>query len=262
MPDEVIEAPVVAAAPAAATAAAPAAAPAPDASALAKPVPLHERIPEKFHVKKGEEFDAEASMAKVLESYGQLEKRVGSGDAPPKAPEEYTITPPEALKDSWKEDEKTAAFRKDAHAAGLNQKQFDFVMGKYFATAGELAKGAVSNTVEAVSTALDKAWGADYEQHLTAAQKTFDAFATPEEKGKFDEIMTNPAIAYQMLARIAPELGEARGVPADAGGTGEDSIQQLLTSAALSDPKHPDHKATRAKVDGYYAKKYGTAPVS
>jgi hypothetical protein len=233
-------------------------------SALVKPVPLHERIPEKFHVKKGEEFDAEASMGKVLESYQALEKRFGSGDAPPKAAEEYTFTVPEALKGTIElDDAKLGAFKQDALAAGMTQKQFEFAMGKFLEATPQLLQGAIQNTADATMANLEKAWGGEYQKNIDAAMKVFDTFATPEEKGKFDEIMTNPAIAYQMLARIAPELGEARGVPsnADAGGEGE-SIQQLLVSEAAGNPKHPDHKATRTKIDAYYAKKYGSAPVN
>lgn len=236
-------------------------------TALAKPVPLHERIPEKFHVKrageKGEEFDPEASMGKVLEGYKALEQRVGSGDLPPKAAEEYTFTVPDTLKEQVQmDDAKLAEFKKEALAAGMTQKQFEFSMGRYVNALPQLVGEIIQNQAGKVIESLDKAWGADYDKNLAAAQKTFDTFATPEEKGKFDAIMTNPAMAYQMLARIAGELGEARGIPADAGGGNEASIQQLLTSPILQDAKHPEYAATRAKVDAHYAKKYGTAVIT
>lgn len=269
MTEAVIEQPAAApAAPAAAAAgapAAPAAAPAAP-SALAKPVPLHERIPEKFHVKrageKGEEFDAEASTAKVLEAYKALEQKLGSGDAPPKAPEEYTITPPEAMKDTWKEDGRTAAFRKDAHAAGLNQKQFDFVMGRYFNTMPELAKQIVQDRADVVVQNLEKAWGDKYDGEFNAAFKAFEQLAGPDLAGKFDDIMTNPAIAYQLLARVGKEMQEPGSIPRDTGGTGETDVQALLTDPVLQNPKHPEYAAKRAKLDAHYAKKYGTAPAN
>lgn len=263
---EVVDPAAAAAAdPAAAAAAATeatAAASASAATALAKPVPLHERIPEKFHVKKGEEFDAEASMGKVLEGYKALEQRIGTGDAPPKGPEEYAINVPEELKESFKEDERTAAFRKDAHAAGLNQKQFDFVMDRFFKVAPELAGAAVQNSVEATIASLDKAWGAEYDKNLDAASKAFAAYADPADKARFDDIMRDPSLAYRILAKIGPELGEAGAPPRNTEGSSEESVQAMLTSEALSNPKHPEHKAARAKVDAYYAKKYGTAPVN
>jgi hypothetical protein len=236
--------------------------PDPAASVLAKPVPLTERIPEKFHVKNGEELDAEASWGKLAESYKALEARVGTGDVPPKTAEEYTVTVPEAFKEHWKEDERFTAFRTEALAAGITQKQMDLVMDRYFKTAPELINGAVNNSTEAVMASLDKAWGANYDKELQAAAKTFEAYADPADKGKFDDIMRDPALAYRLLAKIGPELGEARGIPAGTEGTSAESIQALLTSPILRDPKHPEYAATRAKVDNYYISKHGTAPVT
>lgn len=236
----------------------------PGTSALAKPVPLAERIPAKFHVKKGEELDTEATFAKVLEGYGALEKKLGSGDGPPKAAEEYQVTIPDEIKDVVQLDEtRLGAFKKDAFDAGLNQKQFDLVMGRFMKLAPELMQGALQNTTEATITNLDKAWGKEYDSQLSLASKAFDQLAGDGLKGQFDAIMTNPAIAYQVLAKIGAEMGEGGGVMpnADAASDGE-NIQALLTSEAAGNPKHPDHKATRAKIDAYYVKKYGNAPVT
>jgi hypothetical protein len=234
----------------------------PGASVLAKPVPLAERIPEKFHVKNGEELDADASWGKLAESYKALEARVGTGDVPPKTAEEYTVTVPEAFKEHWKEDERFTAFRAEALAAGITQKQMDLVMDRYFKTAPELINGAVNNSTEAVMASLDKAWGANYDKELQAAAKTFETYADPADKGKFDDIMRDPSLAYRLLAKIGPELGEARGIPAGTEGTSAESIQALLTSPILRDPKHPEYAATRAKVDNYYIAKHGTAAVT
>jgi hypothetical protein len=239
----------------------------PTTTALAKPVPLHERVPEKFRVMKGEkgdEFDAEASMGKVLEGYTNLEKRVGSGDLPPKTPEEYAITLPEELKDheALKDFKLSPEFRKAAHDKGITQGQMDFMMAHYLKEAPALLKGGIQNSVDATIASLDKAWGADYDKNLGAASKAFDAYADPADKGKFDEIMTNPSLAYRILAKIAPELGEGGGIPAAASGGGGEDIQAMLTSEAYHNPKHADHAAVSAKVKAHYEKKYGTAPVN
>lgn len=232
-------------------------------TALAKPVPLHERFPEKFRVMKGEnEFDAEASTAKVLEGYKALEERMKAAGAPPKSAEEYAINVPDELKDTLKDFKLSPEFLKAAHEKGITQGQLDFMLSNYFKEAPELMKGALNNSVEATIQNLDKAWGADYEKNLDAASKAFAAYADEADKGRFDDIMRDPALAYRILAKIGPELGEAGGVPRDAQGASEESIQGLLTSDALANPKHPDHKAARAKVDAYYAKKYGTNPVN
>ena len=38
-------------------------------------------------------------------------------------------------------------------------------------------------------------------------------------------------------------------------------VQALLNHPAAGNPKHPEHKAVRAKLDAFYARKYGTDPV-
>jgi hypothetical protein len=121
--------------------------PAPPSALAPPPAPPAEFIPEKFRVMSGEALDVEASARKMAESYNQLQARMGTGDVPPKGADEYTITVPDAFKESFVEDDRTKAFRSDALAAGLTQKQFDFVIGKYFAVAPELVTGAIDTTV-------------------------------------------------------------------------------------------------------------------
>jgi hypothetical protein len=79
-------------------------------------------IPEKYQVKKEDgTLDIEASSLKLAEAYGHLEKRLGSGDVPPKTAEEYQVTVPDALKDVWKPDDDTLLqdFKKEAHSKGM-----------------------------------------------------------------------------------------------------------------------------------------------
>ena len=233
-------------------------------SALAPPsAPPTEFIPEKFRVMAGDALDIEASARKLAESYGQLEARFGAGDTPPKDAAEYTITVPDALKEHWKEDERVAAFRADALAAGLTQKQFDLVMGRYFAVAPELVGGAIANTVEATRGALEKAWGEGpaYDKQFQAAYATFQSFADPADRDKFDAIMTDPALAYRILAKIGPELRAPGGIPPAAETGGGEDMNALLLSEANKNPRHPDHAATRAKINAHYDKKYGTDPI-
>jgi hypothetical protein len=76
-------------------------------------------------------------------------------------------------------------------------------------------------------------------------------------------MMRDPSLAYRILAKDGAEMNEAGTVPALAdAATSDDDIKTLLTSEAAGNPKHPEHKATRAKIDKYYARKYGTAPVA
>jgi hypothetical protein len=250
------------AAAAAAASDATAAAAASSASALAQPVPLHERFPEKFRVMKGEEFDSEASIGKVLEGYQALEKRIGSGDLPPKTAEEYAVTVPEELKETLKDFKLSPEFLKGAHEKGITQAQMDYMLSHYLKEAPALMQGGIQNSVDATVSSLDKAWGADYDKNLAGALKAFDAYASPEDKGKFDDIMRDPSIAYRVLAKIAPELGEAGGVPRDAAGGSGESVDDLMKSQAYWDTKHADHAKVSAKVRAHYERKHGNTPVT
>ena len=187
--------------------------PAAPSALAATPPPPTDFIPEKFRVlgADGKALDIEASARKMAESYAHLEGRVGSGDVPPKTADDYAVTVPEQFKEHWEENDRSKAFKAEALAAGLTQKQFDFVMGKYFATATDLVGGAINNSVETVRANLDKAWGDKYGDQLNAAVAAFEAYADPADKGKFDQIMTDPSLAYRLLAKIGPELREAGG---------------------------------------------------
>lgn len=240
-----------------------AAPPTPPPSGLAPTPPAaKDFIPEKFRVMAGDTLDVEASARKLADSYAHLEGRVGSGDVPPKAADDYAVTVPEQFKEHWEENDRSTAFKAEALAAGLTQKQFDFVMGKYFATATDLVGGAINNSVETVRGNLEKAWGPEYGAQFNAAFSAFEAFADPADKGKFDSIMTDPALAYRILAKIGPELREAGGIPPTATGGGAENMQTLMMSEANTNPRHPDHAATRARINAHYEKKYGTAPVT
>ena len=107
---------------------------------------------------------------------------------------------------------------------------------------------------------LRKTWktDAEYSANVKDAYKAFSQFADPQDLPKMNEIGNNPVV-LRMLAKIGKELGEAPGTPQDAGSTAADDIQTVLRSDAYLNAKHPDHKATSAKVQAYYAKKHGTA---
>jgi len=218
-------------------------------------------IPEKFRVNNGEALDVEASARKLAESYAGLEKRVGSGDVPPKSADEYAVTVPDALKEAWQEDDRFKAFKTDALGAGLTQKQFDFVVGKYFDVMPELVQGAAQLDANKASEELRKTWATDseFKANVGDALKAFEKFADPEDRARIDEIGNNPVV-LRILAKVGKETQEAGGIPQQGANTGADSVQDLMRSDAYLNSKHPDHKTTSQKVQAFYAKKYGNVP--
>jgi plasmid maintenance system antidote protein VapI len=209
----------------------------------------------------GDAMDIEASAKKLAESYTGLEKKVGSGDVPPKTADEYAVVVPDQFKDVWSEDDRFKSFRTDALAAGLTQKQFDFVMGKYFNVAPELVQGGQQVSADKASEELRTTWKTDTEfnANVQDAFKAFSAYADPADQARIDEIGNSP-VALRILAKIGKEMGEAGGIPAANASTGADDIQAILKSDAYLNPKHADHKATSAKVQAFYQKKFGNTP--
>src|SRR5690606_40919240 len=111
------------------------AAPAPTSSVLDSGNTGTDYIPEKLRVMKEDgSLDQEASSRKVAEAYKHLETRFGSGDVPPKTPEEYAVKLEGVEGFNWDEfkvDEGTQSFLKGAHAKGLTNDQVQYVIGEY-----------------------------------------------------------------------------------------------------------------------------------
>jgi hypothetical protein len=230
-------------------------------------------LPEKYRVAGADgAIDVAASAQKLAGGYGELSKRFGDGGAAPKAPEEYAVAVPDTLKDAMGDlnnDDMFKQFRSDMHGLGLSQKQFDGVMSRYFELVPQLVAGGVAFNTEMATADLRKAWADDstYTKNVQLAYRAGDSIAKAAGMS-FDDLekagLANNPTFIKLMAAIGPEFGEDVPVSggASTGFASEGDIQKLLISEANTNPKHPDHKATRAKVDAYYARKYGNAPIA
>jgi hypothetical protein len=253
-----------------------AAAPSALASAGADPAagtPPTDFIPEKYRVLKDDgSFDMDASARKLAEAHGNLTKRMIDGGAPPAAPTDYTVTVPETLKETIGDmsgDKLFTQFRDDMHGLGLTQKQFDGVMSRYFALAPQLASGGVQVSAEQATEQLRATWkdDAEFKKNVglsyNAASKVAEAAGLTYDDIEKAGLGNNPTF-IRLMAAIGPEFSEDS-LPNEARAAGfasDDEIKQLMMSEANTNTKHPQHKATRARIDAYYARKYGTAPVA
>lgn len=242
-------------------------------SAAASGATPTEWVPEKYRVTKADgTFDVEASARKLADGYGELSKRFGSGGAAPATPDEYQVAVPDALKDAMgdlSKDPMFTQFRADMHGLGLSQKQFDGVMSRYFELAPALAAGGSQMNTEQATTALKTAWPDSnaYSENLKLAYQASTVVAGAA-KMSYEDIekagLANNPTFIRLMAAIGPEFGEDRPVAGGqvSTGTSEDDIKQMLVSEANTNPKHPQHKATRAQIDAFYNRKYGTAPIA
>ena len=228
-------------------------------------------IPEKYQVKKEDgTLDIEASSLKLAEAYGSLEKRLGTGDLPPKTAEEYEITVPEALKDTWKpkEDPLLKDFLGKAHAAGMTQKQVDLVMGQYMELAPELVSAGRKLDAEACTAELRTQWKTDeqYKAEVGKAYKAAVGYFGADAEAIIKEYGNDPRI-IRGLAKLGGEMGEDRSSSFDSGAGGQSGIDALMTSDAYNNPKHADHARVSEQVRVHFeklaaaAEKAGNVPV-
>lgn len=252
------EAPAVSAEPAAATEQ-------PAATVLSSAASTEPKgIPEKYQVKNEDgSLNLEASSAKLAEAYANAEKRIGSGDLPPKTAEEYAIAVPDALKDAFdpKADPLMQDFVKGAHEAGLTQKQLDFVMGKYFDIAPGLVNGSVAVSAEECAAELKQEWTTD-EQYKAEVGKAYQAAAA---YGDVDTILAkygNDPVIIKLLAKVGGELGED--APPNPGNVsnGGQSVESMMAGEAYNNPRHADHARVSAAVKAHFDRQAAQAAKS
>lgn len=198
-------------------------------------------------------------------AYSHLEKRMGSGDTPPKTADEYAPkVEVEGFKwDEFKADPRMQSFMKSAHAKGITNDQMGFILGEYAQLAPELVNGAAALDSEAAATQLRETWktDAEFNKNIGLAFRAFNSLADDSDKGRMDEIGNNPMV-IRMLAKIGAEMQEDAPAGGDVNLEEQQSIRDLMKSPAYMDPKHADHENVSARVRAYYQKRYGDQTVA
>lgn len=204
-------------------------------------------VPEKFIVN-GQDgaLDHQKTLQKVLGSYGELEQRAGTLGLPPKTADEYQL---EAyMPDGYEAvPEREKATLAEMHKLGLTNKQVQGVLKMYGAHIGE----AVQHQAQTLQTLRDE-WGDQTEARIGRNKEVVRLANIPE----LNDAMKVPAIGnhvgiIKLLDFVANELGEDR-LPNTAETVSADDFETLRRSDAYLDAKHPDHKATVAKVNAFY----------
>ena len=246
------------------------AAPATADSLLATGAATNDYIPEKLRtLKEDGSLDLEASSRKVAEAYTQLEKRLGTGDVPPKSADEYAVKL-EGVEgfdwDEFKADESAQSFLKGAHAKGLTNDQVGYVIGEYLKAAPGLIGGAAQLTQQDCTAALKAAWGDDQaiRANVSASYRAAEAFASQgDAPGNFNALMTkygNDPDFIAFTANIGKELKEDSAIN---GGVQVSEGDFAVKAAELRSQLQalPAHDAKRpgiqAQLDDMYNKKYG-----
>ncbi|MCF7065431.1 hypothetical protein L4N02_26700 [Klebsiella variicola] len=223
-------------------------------------------LPEKYRVMGDDgKLNVEGSARKLADAYSHLEKRMGSGDTPPKTADEYAPkVEVEGFKwEEFKADPRMQSFMKSAHAKGITNDQMGFILGEYAQLAPELVNGAATLDSEAAATQLRETWktDAEFNKNIGLAFRAFNSLADDSDKGRMDEIGNNPMV-IRMLAKIGAEMQEDVPAGGDVNLEEQQSIRDLMKSPAYMDPKHADHENVSARVRAYYQKRYGDQTVA
>ena len=225
-------------------------------------------IPEKYRTNKEDgSLDLEASSRKLAESYKHLETRMGSGDAPPKTADEYTVKL-EGVEgfnwDEFKADEGTQSFLKGAHAKGLTNDQVQYVIGEYMKAAPGLIEGGAQLTAQDCTATLKAVWPDEQamKANVRASFRAAEAFASePGKPGNFDTLQAkygNDPDFIAFTANIGKELKEDSAI--NGGGVNEADfavksaeLREQLQKLEPHDPKRP---GIQAQLNAMYDSKY------
>ncbi|KAF1032968.1 MAG: hypothetical protein GAK37_00288 [Pseudomonas sp.] len=247
--------------------AAPPATPPADTSVLGTAVGT-DFIPEKYRTNKADgTFDMDASARKLAESYTSLEKRMGSGDAPPKTVEEYapTLTVEGVTWDEFKADPQGQEFLKGAHEAGLTNKQLAYVVDAFHKAAPGLIEGNAVLSTEDCTTALKAVWADEkiMQANVQGSFRAVQAFASEGQgPGNIQSLMAkygNDPDFIAFTANIGKELREDTAINGGAAISDGDfavkttELRTQLEALPLHDPKRP---GIQAQLDDMYARRY------
>lgn len=238
-------------------------------SLLATGAATTDYIPEKLRtLKEDGSLDLEASSRKVAEAYTQLEKRLGTGDVPPKSADEYAVKLDGVEGFDWDEfkaDPDTQSFLKGAHAKGLTNDQVQYVIGEYMKAAPGLVEGGVQLSTQDCTEALKAVWGDEQAmaQNVRASYRAAEAFASePGKPGNFAALQAkygNDPDFIAFTANIGKELREDSAINGGAQVSEADfavkaaELRSQLQALPAHDPKRP---GVQAQLDAMYAQKY------
>ena len=207
-------------------------------------------IPDKFKVTTEDgTVDYKATLAKMNESYTGLEKRVGTGDLPPKTADEYKIEREGFSFDEFKADESNQAFLKAAHEKGITNSQLDFLLSEYDSRAVDLVSTSSQLDTDTTVETLQSEWGKDFQSNLFNAVKAAKACGISEDQIN-DPLIGNNVAFIKMAAYFGSQITEDK--PISIGTPVSEDISSLMRSEAFFNPRHPDHKATKERIDQHY----------
>lgn len=202
--------------------------------------------------------DWKATATKAEQARQHLERRLGTGEAPPKDVTGYTFEVPEDLAGFELQGERVDAFKAEALKQGVTPAQFKWMMDSYMKAAPDLMGGVVQMKASQAREALAQVWqGDELQTNLSASQRAVSAMPQDLQEATL-ELGTNPAFVRAM-AWIGSQLGEDKGPGLTSAAPAAD-VAVLQASEAYRNPRHPEHAKVSAQVRQHFERQYGRTP--
>lgn len=236
-----------------------AAAAAPDA---ALPATKENFFPEKFLVKTGEDVDFDASARKMAEAYGNLEKRIGSGEIRPANTDGYSFDLGEEFATAFKASPEGQKFLSDAFEHGMTNKQMNFMVNELARMQPSEAEKVTGVTPAQATEQLQAIWKepSEFNRNMVAADTAARNLLKDDYPQFIGRYGNDPAI-IRLLATVGSEMGEDSLRLAGTPTVSADSIDSLMMSEAYNNKTHPDHNRVTGQVRTYFARTAGTQPL-
>jgi hypothetical protein len=202
--------------------------------------------------------DWKATATKAEQARQHLERRLGTGETPPKDVGGYTFEVPKELEGFELAGDKVEAFKAEALKQGVTPGQFKWMMDSYLKAAPDLMGGVVTMQASQAREALAQVWQGDTLQaNLQASQRAVQAMPQDLQEATL-ELGTNPAF-IRALAWMGSQMGEDR-APGNTQAAPAADVAALEMSEAYRNPRHPEHAKVSSQVRAHYAARYGSAP--
>ena len=214
-------------------------------------------FPEQFRVMNGEALDVNASAAKLAEAYNA---RAAFGTIPANDEEYQPVELTNGAKwEEVKELDAVKQFATEAKKLGLTNEQFAFALKTVAAAELDGRNYATTHNKEVSEQQLREEWKDpnSYDLNIKAAGAAVKAFIPAAEQKAFTERYGNDAQVIKLLAKIGAEVSEDSPLGLASPVASAEDVKSLMSSEAYLDSKHPEHAATFAKVQRFYAKHYG-----
>ncbi|WP_225760231.1 hypothetical protein [Leclercia sp. Marseille-Q4284] len=216
-------------------------------------------FPEEFRVMTGDQLDVNATAAKLAEAY---KARAAFGTIPANDEEYQPVEIAGGAKwEEVKELDAVKAFAAEAKKLGMTNEQFAYALKTVAAAEVDGRNYAMNHNKEASEQQLREEWKDpnSYDLNIKAASAAVKAFIPAAEQAAFTTRYGNDAQVIKLLAKIGAEVSEDSPLGLTSATASAEDVKSLMTSEAYLDSKHPEHAATMAKVQRFYAKQYGNS---